>query len=87
MNSTCMIGIAGYSGTGKTTLIEKILPELKKQGLNIGIIKHIHHKLAIDVKGKDTDRFSRAGADFVLAHDAQQGFARYLVITKIFLNL
>ena len=87
MNSTCMISIAGYSGTGKTTLIEKILPELKKQGLNIGIIKHIHHKLAIDVKGKDTDRFSRAGADFVLAHDAEQGFARYRSNNEDFLDL
>lgn len=76
MNSICVIGIAGYSGTGKTTLIEKILPGLKRQGLSTGIIKHIHHNLAIDVKGKDTDRFFRAGADFVFAHDAQQSFMR-----------
>lgn len=76
MNSICIIGIAGYSGSGKTTLIEKILPELKRQGLSAGIIKHIHHNLEIDVKGKDTDRFFRAGADFVFAHDAQQSFMR-----------
>lgn len=76
MNSICVIGITGYSGTGKTTLIEKILPELKRQGLSTGIIKHIHHNLAIDAKGKDTDRFFRAGADFVFAHDAQQSFIR-----------
>lgn len=76
MNSICVIGIAGYSGSGKTTLIEKILPELKRQGLSSGIIKHIHHNLVIDVKGKDTDRFFRAGADFVFAHDAQQSFMR-----------
>jgi len=77
MNSFCIIGIAGYSGSGKTTLIRKILPELKKQGLSVGVLKHIHHKLNIDVRGKDTDHFYRAGADFVFAHDAQQGFARY----------
>lgn len=76
MNSTCVIGIAGYSGSGKTTLIEKILSELKRQGFCVGLIKHIHHNLAIDVKGKDTDRFFRAGADLVFAHDAQQGFMR-----------
>jgi molybdopterin-guanine dinucleotide biosynthesis protein MobB len=76
MNSICVIGIAGYSGSGKTTLIRKILPELKKQGLAVGVLKHIHHKLNIDVRGKDTDHFYRAGADFVFAHDSQQGFSR-----------
>lgn len=76
MNSICIIGIAGYSGTGKTTLIRKILPELKKQGLSVGVLKHIHHKLSIDIRGKDTDHFYRAGADFVFAHDSKQGFAR-----------
>lgn len=76
MNSICVIGIAGYSGSGKTTLIRKILSELKKQGLAVGVLKHIHHKLNIDVRGKDTDYFYRAGADFVFAHDSQQGFAR-----------
>ena len=77
MNSLCIIGIAGYSGSGKTTLIRKILPELKKQGLFVGVLKHIHHKLNIDIRGKDTDHFYRAGADFVFAHDSRQGFARY----------
>ena len=77
VSSVCIIGIAGFSGSGKTTLIRKILPELKKQGLSIGILKHIHHKLNVDIRGKDTDHFYRAGADFVFAHDARQGFARY----------
>jgi molybdopterin-guanine dinucleotide biosynthesis protein A len=77
MNPTCLIGITGYSGSGKTTLIRRILPELKKQGLSVGVLKHIHHKLELDVRGKDTDYFYRAGADFVFAYDAQQGFARY----------
>lgn len=76
MNPACIVGISGYSGSGKTTLIEKILPQLKRQGFSVGVIKHIHHKLSIDVKGKDTDRFFRAGADCVFAHDAQQGFMR-----------
>ncbi len=77
MNSICTVGIAGYSGSGKTTLIRKILPELKKEGLSVGVLKHIHHKLSVDIKGKDTDHFYRAGADVVFAHDSQQGFARY----------
>jgi molybdopterin-guanine dinucleotide biosynthesis protein MobB len=77
MYSTCIIGIAGYSGSGKTTLIRKILPELRKRGLSVGVLKHIHHKLNIDSRGKDTDHFYRAGADVVFAHDDHQGFARY----------
>ncbi len=72
-----MIGIAGHSGSGKTTLIREILPELKKQGLAVCVLKHSHHKLTIDASGKDTDLFFRAGADFVAAHDAEQGFMRY----------
>jgi molybdopterin-guanine dinucleotide biosynthesis protein MobB len=77
MNSICIIGIAGYSGSGKTTLIRKILSALKKQGLSVGVLKHIHHKLTIDTKGKDTDFFYRAGADVISAHDELQGFMRY----------
>lgn len=74
----CVIGISGYSGSGKSTLIEKALPLLKGEGLRVGILKHTtHHSLELDVKGKDTDRFYKAGADFVFAHDAAQGFARY----------
>ncbi len=77
VHSICTIGIAGYSGSGKTTLIRKILPELKRRGFAVGVFKHIHHKLHIDTKGKDTDLFYRAGADYVFAHDDEQGFARY----------
>jgi len=84
MHSTCVIGIAGSSGSGKTTLIRKILPELKKEGLSVGVLKHAHRKLDIDITGKDTDHFYRAGAAFVFAHDAQQCFARYRCSDKSF---
>ncbi|HWR58315.1 MAG TPA: molybdopterin-guanine dinucleotide biosynthesis protein B, partial [Thermodesulfovibrionales bacterium] len=77
MLPVCTVALSGFSGSGKTTLITRILPELKKQGLSVGVLKHIHHKLNVDIKGKDTERFFRAGADFVLAHDAQQCFARH----------
>ena len=87
VSNVCIIGIAGFSGSGKTTLIRKILPELKKQGLSIGVLKHVHHKLSVDTRGKDTDHFYRAGADFVFAHDARQGFARYRKEEVIFSDL
>lgn len=70
------MGISGYSGSGKTTLIEKALPELKRQGLSVGVLKHTHHMLALDTEGKDTDRFFRAGADFVAGRDDLQLFCR-----------
>ena len=82
-----IIGITGFSGSGKTTLIEKILPILKKQGLSVGVLKHIHHEINLDIKGKDTDRFYCAGADFVFAHDALQGLARYRSHDKDLLNM
>ncbi len=79
MTPACIIGISGYSGSGKTTLIEMALPELKREGLYVGVLKHTsHHKLSLDMEGKDTERFYKAGADFVFAHDADQEFARYL---------
>lgn len=52
-----------YSGTGKTTFIEKLIPELKKQGLRVAVIKHDGHDFEMDKEGKDTWRMTRAGAD------------------------
>ncbi len=78
ISSFCVIGISGYSGSGKTTLIEKLVMALKKEGLYVGLLKHTsHHRLSLDGEGKDSERFYRAGADFVFAHDLQQGFARF----------
>ncbi len=77
MIPACIIGVGGYSGAGKTTLIERALPQLKRRGLYVGVLKHSGHGLAIDAEKKDTDRFFRAGADFVFAHDAVQGFSRH----------
>lgn len=77
MIPACVIGLGGHSGSGKTTLIERALPELKREGLYVGVLKHTHHMLDLDADGKDTERFFRAGADFVFAHDSAQGFARY----------
>jgi molybdopterin-guanine dinucleotide biosynthesis protein A len=74
----CIIAVGGYSGSGKTSLIEKALTELKKDGLYVGVLKQTgHHRLDLDREGKDTDRFFRAGAEIVLASDGHQGFARY----------
>lgn len=60
------IGFAAWSGTGKTTLIEKLVRELKARGFRVAVIKHDAHKFEIDKEGKDSWRFSQAGADMTL---------------------
>jgi molybdopterin-guanine dinucleotide biosynthesis protein B len=57
-----LVCIVGRSNAGKTTLIEKLLPELIRLGLSVGTIKHDVHGFDIDVPGKDSWRHKRAGA-------------------------
>jgi molybdopterin-guanine dinucleotide biosynthesis protein B len=61
-----IISIIGKADSGKTTLIEKLIPEIKKRGYRVGTIKHAHHGFDIDQKGKDSWRHKEAGADMVL---------------------
>lgn len=58
--------IVGKSQAGKTTLIEKLIPQLKKRGYKVGTIKHAHHGFDVDKKGKDSRRHQEAGADTVI---------------------
>lgn len=66
------VGFSAFSGTGKTTLIEKLIPVLKVRGLRVSVIKHDAHDFEIDREGKDSWRFSKAGADTVILSSAQQ---------------
>lgn len=68
-------GICGFSGSGKTTVIEVVVEELTRRGLKVGVVKHDAHGLNIDHEGKDSDRFFRAGAD-VIIHGSEQCFFR-----------
>lgn len=61
-----VLGFAAYSGTGKTTLLVKLLPLLKEHGLRIGMIKHAHHHFEIDYPGKDSYELRHAGASQML---------------------
>ena len=63
MRSTPVIGFAAFSGTGKTTLIESLIPTLHERGLRVGIVKHDGHDFDIDRPGKDSWRFTSAGAE------------------------
>jgi molybdopterin-guanine dinucleotide biosynthesis protein MobB len=57
-----VISIVGKSNTGKTTLIEKLIPELVKRGYRVATIKHHLHDFDIDHEGKDSWRHRRAGS-------------------------
>lgn len=61
-----VLGFAAYSGTGKTTLLEALLPKLTAKGLRIGVFKHAHHDFDIDQPGKDSHRLRKAGATQML---------------------
>ena len=58
-----VFSFVAYSGTGKTTFLEKLIPELKSRGLRVAVYKHDAHEFEIDKKGKDSWRFTAAGAD------------------------
>lgn len=61
-----VVSIVAKSGTGKTTLLEKLIGELKRRGYTVGAIKHDAHRFDIDREGKDSWRLTQAGADAML---------------------
>jgi molybdopterin molybdotransferase len=67
-----ILGFAAYSGTGKTTLLEQLLPKLTSAGLRIGMLKHAHHDFDIDQPGKDSYRLRKAGAAQMLIASANR---------------
>lgn len=64
-----IISITGRSNSGKTTLILKIIEELKKRRYRVSVIKHSFHPVDVDTEGKDSWRFRTSGADTVLVTD------------------
>lgn len=61
------VSIVGRAKSGKTTLIEKMIPQLKARGLRVGTVKHhAHPGFEIDYPGKDTWRHAQAGSDHVV---------------------
>jgi molybdopterin-guanine dinucleotide biosynthesis protein MobB len=69
-----MLAISGWSGAGKTTLIEALIPRLAGRGLRVGVVKHDAHRLEFDRPGKDTMRLREAGATRVEALDERWWF-------------
>jgi len=63
---TPVVSIVAKSGTGKTTLLEKLIAEIKRRGYKVGAVKHDAHSFDIDREGKDSWRLTQAGADTML---------------------
>ena len=61
-----IFGLAGWSGSGKTTVIVSLLPKLLHRGFSVSTVKHAHHQFDIDSPGKDSHQHRRAGAKEVM---------------------
>jgi len=73
------LGFAACSGTGKTTLISRLIPVLNERGFKVGLIKHSHHDFETDQPGKDSYRLRKAGASPVVLVSSH----RRAVITEL----
>ncbi|NLO49475.1 MAG: molybdopterin-guanine dinucleotide biosynthesis protein B [Clostridiales bacterium] len=72
MNNIPTYSVVAFSGTGKTTLLEKLIPELKRNGLRVGVLKHDAHDFDVDREGKDSWRLTNAGADVTAIVSAEK---------------
>lgn len=61
-----IISVVGKSGAGKTTFLERLIPELKRRGYRVAVVKHDVHSFEVDVPGKDSWRLAQAGSDAVV---------------------
>lgn len=75
----CVLGISGWSGAGKTSLVKVLIPALKARGLSVSTIKHAHHKFDVDTPGKDSHAHRVAGASQVLVSSAN----RWALMTEL----
>lgn len=67
-----LLAIAAWSGTGKTTLLKQLIPELCQRGIRPGLIKHTHHNMDVDKPGKDSYELRKAGAAQTLVASKQR---------------
>jgi molybdopterin-guanine dinucleotide biosynthesis protein B len=74
-----IIGLAGWSGAGKTTLMARVIPRLVAGGLKVSTLKHAHHGFDIDQPGKDSYSHRMAGATEVLVGSS----ARYALVHEL----
>ncbi|NME82464.1 molybdopterin-guanine dinucleotide biosynthesis protein B [Clostridium sp. SM-530-WT-3G] len=61
-NKPVLIAVSGVKNSGKTTLIEKLIPKLNSEGLKVATVKHDGHDFDADIEGTDTFKHRKAGA-------------------------
>ncbi|HDR2753838.1 TPA: molybdopterin-guanine dinucleotide biosynthesis protein B [Enterobacter asburiae] len=69
---TPILAISAWSGTGKTTLLKKLIPALYDKGIRPGLIKHTHHNMDVDKPGKDSYELRKAGAAQTMVASTQR---------------
>ena len=74
-----IFGLAGWSGSGKTTIVTSLIPVLRERGLKVSTIKHAHHSFDVDKPGKDSYQHREAGASEVLIGSRN----RYAIIHEL----
>ncbi len=67
-----VVGIAGWSGSGKTSLIVRLIPALVAKRYRVATVKHAHHEFDIDIPGKDSYEHRAAGAVEVVVSSARR---------------
>ncbi|MDW3094413.1 MAG: molybdopterin-guanine dinucleotide biosynthesis protein B [Gammaproteobacteria bacterium] len=79
---TPLIGFCAFSGTGKTTLLTKLIPILSNQGIRLGVIKHAHHNFDVDHAEKDSYKLRHAGATQMIISSSR----RWALMTELHEN-
>lgn len=72
-------GVVGWKNAGKTTLVERLVAEIAGRGFSVSTIKHTHHRVDVDQKGKDSWRHRQAGARQVILSSS----ARWALMTEL----
>jgi molybdopterin molybdotransferase/molybdopterin-guanine dinucleotide biosynthesis protein B len=72
-------GVVGWKNAGKTTLVERLVAEISGRGFSVSTVKHTHHKVDVDQKGKDSWRHRQAGARQVILSSS----ARWAIMTEL----
>lgn len=67
-----VLGVTGWSGSGKTALIVRLIPALAARGYRVATVKHAHHAFDIDTPGKDSYQHREAGAVEVVVSSAKR---------------
>ena len=74
-----VLAVSGEKNSGKTTLIESLIPLITESGRSVAVIKHDGHSFEPDVKGTDTERFFSAGACGTAVYDGE----KFMLVKKV----